>query len=431
MMGETWGSLGSTLATFMFVFAMFKQHIPRQAWYFLEKHCHKLVSLLNPYLEIAFYEFSSNNFLRNKAYSEIQSYLSGREETSLHASRFKADDYEEVSDEYKGVRVWWVLGKKVPRTPVVYFYPGSYDERHYTLTFHKRYRELITGEYVNQVLEEGKAIAVRNRQRKLYKNVPCQAWYEKKWSHVYFEHPATFDTLAMASKKKEAIKKDLIKFTEGKEYYAKIGKAWKRGYLLFGPPGTGKSTMIAAMANCLNYDVYDLELTSVENNNELRSLLVDISSKKKKSNVTLSGLLNCIGGLWSTCGGERIIVFTTNHVDKLDPALIRRGRMDKHIEMPYCCFEAFKVLAKNYLEIESHELFHEIGSLLGETDITPADVAENLMPKSDEDDAGTCLKNLIEALKAAKEKAKKNAGEEAELKAEEANGSIAKGNASN
>lgn len=189
------------------------------------------------------------------------------------------EDYEEVSDEYKGVRVWWVLGKKVPRTPVVYFYPGSYDERHYTLTFHKRYRELITGEYVNQVLEEGKAIAVRNRQRKLYKNVPCQAWYEKKWSHVYFEHPATFDTLAMASKKKEAIKKDLIKFTEGKEYYAKIGKAWKRGYLLFGPPGTGKSTMIAAMANCLNYDVYDLELTSVENNNELRSLLVDISSK--------------------------------------------------------------------------------------------------------------------------------------------------------
>ncbi|ESR44292.1 hypothetical protein CICLE_v10013370mg [Citrus x clementina] len=484
-MGETWGSLGSTLATLMFVFAMFKQHIPRQAWYFLEKHCHKLVSLFNPYLEITFYEFSINNFLRNKAYSEIQSYLSGREETSLHASRFKADvikdsrrialsmeDYEEVSDEYKGVRVWWVLGKKVPRTPVVSFYPGSYDERDYTLTFHKRYRELITGDYVNQVLEEGKAIAVTNRQRKLYKNVPSRAWYENTWSHVYFEHPATFDTLAMASKKKEAIKKDLIKFTEGKEYYAKIGKAWNRGYLLFGPPGTGKSTMIAAMANCLNYDVYDLELTSVENNNELRSLLVDISSKsiiviediycsldlsgkrkeneeeeevkeeknsvknvgqrrKKKSNVTLSGLLNCIDGLWSTCGGERIIVFTTNHVDKLDPALIRRGRMDKHIEMPYCCFEAFKVLAKNYLEIESHELFHEIGSLLGETYITPADVAENLMPKSDEDDAGTCLKNLIEALKAAKEKAKKNAGEEAELKAEEANGSIAKGNASN
>ena len=51
-------------------------------------------------------------------------------------------------------------------------------------------------------------------------------------------------------------------------------------------------------------------------------------------------------------GGERIIVFTTNYVEKLDPALIRRGRMDKHIEMSYCCYDAFKVLAKNYLDVE-------------------------------------------------------------------------------
>ena len=76
-----------------------------------------------------------------------------------------------------------------------------------------------------------------------------------------------------------------------------------------------------------------------------------------KSNVTLSGLLNFIDGIWSACGGERIIVFTTNHVDKLDPALIRRGRMDKQIELSYCCFEAFKVLAKNYLDVKSHDLF--------------------------------------------------------------------------
>ena len=60
---------------------------------------------------------------------------------------------------------------------------------------------------------------------------------------------------------------------------------------------------------------------------------------KSASKVTLSGVLNFIDGLWSACGVERIIVFTTNHVDKLDPALIRRGRMDKHIEMSYCCFE--------------------------------------------------------------------------------------------
>ncbi|PIN15335.1 hypothetical protein CDL12_12020 [Handroanthus impetiginosus] len=250
------------------------------------------------------------------------------------------------------------------------------------------------------------------------------------WSHVAFEHPATFDTLAMDPDKKQEIVNDLINFSTSKDYYAKIGKAWKRGYLLFGPAGTGKSTMIAAMANLLKYDVYDLELTTVKDNTELRKLLIDTSSKSiiviedidcsldltgqrkkkkdkeedddkkkdeekdpaeeqmkkmeqenKNSQVTLSGLLNFIDGLWSACGGERIIVFTTNYVEKLDPALIRRGRMDKQIEMSYCSFEAFKVLAKNYLDINSQDLFAEVGRLMEETKMTPADVAENLMPK--------------------------------------------------
>jgi chaperone BCS1 len=39
--------------------------------------------------------------------------------------------------------------------------------------------------------------------------------------------------------------------------------------------------------------------------------------------------------------------------------------MDKHIEMSYRCFEAFKELAKNYLEIQSHELFGKIKELSG------------------------------------------------------------------
>ncbi|CAL1372321.1 unnamed protein product [Linum trigynum] len=111
-----------------------------------------------------------------------------------------------------------------------------------------------------------------------------------------------------------------------------------------------------------------------------------------ESRVTLSRLLNFIDGIWSeACGGEKIIVFITNYVDKLDLALIRRGSMDKHIEMSYCSFEAFKLLAKNYLDVEAHELFAEIEVLLREMQMTP-DVAENLMPKSDEEDAAeVCL----------------------------------------
>lgn len=94
--------------------------------------------------------------------------------------------------------------------------------------------------------------------------------------------------------------------------------------------------------------------------------------------------------------------------------------MDKHIiKLFFCSFEAFKVLAKNYLDIESHELFGRIEELLAETDITPADVAENLMPKSAEDDGESCLKCLISALEDAKEVATFKAKEEEELKARE------------
>ncbi|GJM96930.1 hypothetical protein PR202_ga13808 [Eleusine coracana subsp. coracana] len=72
----------------------------------------------------------------------------------------------------------------------------------------------------------------------------------------------------------------------------------------------------------------------------VQRLSVQQQSTSSSSKVTLSGLLNFIDGLWSACSGERIIVFTTNHVDRLDPALIRRGHMDRHIEMSYCRAQA-------------------------------------------------------------------------------------------
>jgi chaperone BCS1 len=52
--------------------------------------------------------------------------------------------------------------------------------------------------------------------------------------------------------------------------------------------------------------------------------------------------------------------------------------------------------------------------------MTPADVAENLMPMSDEEDEEDCLKRLIEGLETAKEEARKKTEEEAVSKAEKA-----------
>ncbi|KAL3723227.1 hypothetical protein ACJRO7_035413 [Eucalyptus globulus] len=475
--GEMFTGFGSAIGGLVVIWAMFQQYIPPQLRDHVERYTRKLVSLFYPYIEIVFPEFAGEKLKRSEAYSAIQNYL--KENATARAKRLKADaikdstqslilsmdDHEEVTDVFKGVKVRWSSNKTTPKNASISFYPMTEDRRFYRLTFHRRHRKFITESYVKHILTEGKAIAMKNRQRKLYTNNPSQNWFgykRTKWSHVVFEHPATFETLAMEPNKKREIMNDLKKFSEGKEYYTKIGKAWKRGYLLYGPPGTGKSTMIAAMANFLNYDVYDLELTAVKDNTELKKLIIETSSKsiimiedidcsldltgqrkkmekdddddddetdnpvkkmekeeKKGSKVTLSGLLNCIDGIWSACGGERIVIFTTNHVDKLDPALIRRGRMDKHIEMSYCCFEAFKVLARNYLDIDYHPLFTTISGLFEETKMTPADVAENLMPKSDSEDPETGLRNLIEALKAAKElEARNKTEEEARAKAE-------------
>lgn len=492
---------GSILATIMFVKAMYEQYLPYQ-WreaihYYLFRYTERVVRFFSPYITITIDEFTGERFNRSQIFTTIETYLS--EMTSMEARGLKASfvkdgkalmlglgDNEEVTDKFRGAKVWWRARKKSSRTQTLSIYPGSDEKRHYQLTFHGRYRDEITGPYLQYVLEQGKAIEIRKRQRKLFTNIKdSESGYNrsKSWTHVEFKHPATFDTLAMEPTKKIRIKNDLVRFKISKNYYAKIGKPWKRGYLLYGPPGTGKSTMIAAMANFLEYDIYDLELTSVKDNTQLRKLLIETSSKsiiviedidcsldltgkreekekvkndgekeekdpvmkrlkkeeeKKKSEVTLSGLLNFIDGIWSACGEERLIIFTTNYIDKLDSALIRSGRMDMHIELSYCGYEAFRVLAKNYLNCIEHRSFETIKMLLEETKITPADVAENLMPKwldlkdaaslekitsvanIDENfmpeildsDIDTCLENLVRALEKANEDEKTKAEEE-------------------
>jgi len=476
-MTEMWTTMGSTLASFMFIWAIIRQYCPYQLLRFFEKYSHRIMDYFYPYIRISFHEFLGDRLKRSDAYGAVEAYLSAN--TSKSAKRLKAeigkdstnlvltmDEYERVTDDYKGVKVYWVCSKVMSQPRSMPYYQEQ-EKRFYKLTFHKKYRDTITGSYLDHVMKEGKEIRLRNRQRKLYTNSPGYKWPSYKqtmWSHIVFEHPATFETMAMEPEKKKEIIEDLVTFSKSKDFYARIGKAWKRGYLLFGPPGTGKSTMIAAMANLLGYDVYDLELTAVKDNTELRKLLIETTSKsiiviedidcsldltgqrKKKgeskffsddenenkanfdavrkevkeegsgsgggnSKVTLSGLLNFIDGIWSACGGERLIIFTTNYVEKLDPALIRRGRMDKHIELSYCSFNGFKVLANNYLRVENHALFESIERLICEVKITPADVAENLMPKSPMDDADKCLSNLIEALSDKKaEEVRKSSG---------------------
>ncbi|CAO2149403.1 unnamed protein product [Urochloa humidicola] len=477
---EQFAGVWSALAGAMLAWSMLRQYLPRQLrpdrlagrFLFLRRLARRHAWLLDPYLTVTIAEYDGG-MQRGNTYGQAAAYLGarcargarslrlsqrGRDDDGNRRFVLAVGDGEEVADEFHGATLWW---HAVP-APAVHHHAGdttaaSEDNagRTYRLVFHRRHRDLVVDSYLPHVCREGRAIMDAIRRRKLYTNTG-ERYGKPGWKHVAFEHPSTFETLSMDPGKKREIMDDLDAFRNGKEYYARVGKAWKRGYLLYGygPPGTGKSSMIAAMANYLDYDIYDVELTSVSSNTDLRRMFIDTKGKsiiviedidcsldlagkrrhrekpppaaaghadeskfeppspgEPTSKVTLSGVLNFIDGLWSACSGERVVVFTTNHADRLDPALIRRGRMDKHIEMSCCCFEAFRFLARNYLAIDDHPLFANVAALLREVDITPADVAELLTPKRAGDDEESCLAGLVQALRVAKAAAAaKNAG---------------------
>ncbi|KAJ6850396.1 uncharacterized protein M6B38_264975 [Iris pallida] len=383
-------------------------------------------------------------FSNNLVYDAIDTYLSTRISTSMKRLRVSKRDHEaksitlsleqgeEMVDVYGGAEFKWQLLSRGNDQ-------GSSDNqrgggggggapgefRSFELSFHKAHRDAVFDAYLPYILDRSEAIKAQDRMLKLYMN---EGDY---WSPINLQHPATFDTLAMDPELKRTLVEDLARFVKRKDYYRKTGKAWKRGYLLYGPPGTGKSSLVAAMANYLKFDIYDLELTSVTWNSSLKRLLIGMSNKAilvvedidcslqlqqreaeeeaapdgpgKDEKVTLSGLLNFVDGLWSSCGEERIIVFTTNYKDRLDPALLRPGRMDVHVHMGYCGASAFRMLASNYHGVEAHELFGEIEGLMEEVEVTPAEVAEGLMRS---DDVDVALKGLVELIREKKEKKK-------------------------
>ncbi|XP_011028530.1 PREDICTED: probable mitochondrial chaperone BCS1-B [Populus euphratica] len=332
-----------------------------------------------------------------------------------------------VVDYFQGMHFEWTLCQKEAKK----FY--HHQKKFFQLKCKINYREQVMESYLPYISKT--AAAILNNRETL--NIYTYDNEDSMWESTVFKHPATFDTLAMDPDLKKFIIEDLDLFVQRKDYFQSVGRTWKRGYLLYGPPGTGKSTLVAAIANYLRFNIYDLQLQGVRNDAQLRRILtsttnrsilliedIDCSTKSSSSRdrnknpkedhddddddeggdrldnkpsfdpgVTLSGLLNFIDGLWSSCGDERIIIFTTNYKEKLDPALLRPGRMDVHIYMGHCTPAAFRKLAFTYLGIKEHVLFKCIEDLIQSPVITPAEVAQHLMKR---DEPQVALQSLIE-----------------------------------
>lgn len=157
---------------------------------------------------------------------------------------------------------------------------------------------------------------------------------------------------------------DVQKFLNNKNIYDQCEIPFKRNYLLYGKPGTGKSSSVLALASEINWDIMCIDITKHRLDDIIRcvnsrkntiflfedvdALTSNITTKRSSnledknklelqcessSDISLGQLLNLTDGLITPSGS--ICIFTTNHIETLDDAFIRDGRMDQKIEFNY------------------------------------------------------------------------------------------------
>ncbi|KAK6818869.1 hypothetical protein PG987_016322 [Apiospora arundinis] len=179
--------------------------------------------------------------------------------------------------------------------------------------------------------------------------------------------PRPLETVHFEQSVKDDLLADIANYLkpETREYYTQRGIPYRRGYLLHGPPGTGKSSLSFALAGAFMLDLLVVDLPSIKSDRDLGMLFSEMpekcivliedidavglkrkpaasyddedekktkaeeEAKTNKDKCTLSGLLNVLDGVVAQQG--RIVLMTTNHEVELDEALTRPGRIDKKI----------------------------------------------------------------------------------------------------
>lgn len=347
----------------------------------------------------------------NQLYRKVFTYLNSLPcvEDSDFANLFSAkkstditlllDCNQTLADTFLSARVYWTNQKCEIN-----------DSTTLVLKIRRNDKRRILRPYLQHIHTVFDEIEQRRKEVKLYINAEAGPENSGRWTSVPFTHPSTIDTAVMDSDLKNKIKSDLESFLKSKQYYHRLGRVWKRSYLLCGPSGTGKSSFIAGMAKFLGYDVYDVDLSRVTGDSDLKMILFQTTNKSmiviedldrylihKLTAVSLSGILNFMDGIFSCCGEERVMVFTMNGKDQIDPTVLRPGRIDVHIQFPLCDFSGFKILASSHLGLKEHKLFPQVEEIF-ETgaSLSPAEIGEIMI--SNRSSPTRALKSVITAL---------------------------------
>jgi chaperone BCS1 len=187
--------------------------------------------------------------------------------------------------------------------------------------------------------------------------------YSDGWGYMEGYSPRVLESVVLEPGEKEYLLQDIAQFQRSKQRYERLGVPYHRGYLFYGPPGTGKTSLVSALAAHFGLSIYtvnladfsDRSLLSAVNQVPRNSVLLfedidcmrggqsragadsgsgqnppaTVNTKENVSSqngITLSGLLNVLDGFYAPSGV--LFVMTTNHVEKLDQALLRPGRID-------------------------------------------------------------------------------------------------------
>lgn len=195
----------------------------------------------------------------------------------------------------------------------------------------------------HKLIEEAREVVLPKEEYKVQLH-QCARGY---WNPAGLQTARSLDSIVLPEGITQNVVQDIDGFLKARHWYANRGIPYRRGYMLHGPPGNGKSSFVMGLASHFKFDVCvinlrakdfddtDLFIGFAEVPKHSIMLIEDIDCvvddrKIEDASVTFSGLLNALDGVASAEG--QIVFMTTNHLEKLDPALIRPGRCDMKIE---------------------------------------------------------------------------------------------------